>query len=211
MASVRLLAIGVDPLLSVLGGLLEVDCLGALSDASLLALEVSIVEDLKLPVVLCLDGPESLLLCRHLLEELLFDELLLTLMQDGFLLVLIQALEVVALDSVGSEHRDLSGWVLSHEVVGESVAQLHVLLVALCKALEVLAVTLFLRQEQVSFLDALEHGCALCLVLLLSLLKDLVEGQSLPIESLLVELGLSLNGVLLADLLLDPFLLLLLL
>lgn len=89
MASVSLLAIGVGPLLSVLGALLEVDSLGGLGDASLLALEVSVVEHLELPVVLGLNGPEPLLLSGHLFEELLLDELLLALVQDGVLLLVV--------------------------------------------------------------------------------------------------------------------------
>jgi len=104
MASVRLLAIGVNPLLSVLSALLEVDSLGGLGDASLLALQVSIVEHLELPVVLSLDSPQPLLLSCHLFEKLLFNQLLLPLMQDGVLLFLIETLKVVALDSVRSKH-----------------------------------------------------------------------------------------------------------
>jgi hypothetical protein len=75
----------------------------------------------------------------------------------------------------------------------------------------VLSVALLLSQQQIRFLNALEHSGALSLVLLLSLLEDLVEGQSLLVKGLLVELVLSLNGFLLSDLFLDPFLLLLLL
>ncbi len=74
-----------------------------------------------------------------------------------------------------------------------------------------LVVTLFLCQLEIHLLGCNQHGCALSLMELLGLFQHLVKVNSLLVEASLVELLLSLNRVLLVDLLLNPFFLLLLL
>jgi hypothetical protein len=186
MASVRLLAIGVNPFLLVFVSLNKICLFGGYSNVSLLSLHVSVIEDLELAVVLGLNGPELFFFSCHLFEELLLYNLLFTLVQNTINLVLVKALEVVALDSVRRKHRHLSGRVLSHKVVCHCVAELNVFLLALNKSLNKFSISLLFSENEIGLLDALQHGSAGGLMILLSLLEHFVECKCLVIECLLV-------------------------
>ena len=54
--------------------------------------------------MLLLRGPQTLLLFSLLLEQMLLDQLLVALVEDSRLLLIVQSLEVVRLDSVRSQH-----------------------------------------------------------------------------------------------------------
>jgi len=54
--------------------------------------------------VLLLECPEPVFLLSLSLEECLLNDLLVTLVKDGRLLLIIEALEVVGLDSVRGQH-----------------------------------------------------------------------------------------------------------
>jgi hypothetical protein len=77
---------------------------GRLSDRSLFSLKVAIVDDLQTSHVLLLHSPETLLFFSLLLEELLLDQLLVSLMKNGSLLLFIESLEVIGLYSVRGQH-----------------------------------------------------------------------------------------------------------
>ena len=95
-----------------------------------------------------------------LLEEGLLDDLLVTLVKDGRLLLVVEALEVVGLDSVRGQHRLLGGRVLGHEIIGQSKIHLMGLLVRPVLPLSQLGVTLLLGELQVVLLGGTEHGGA---------------------------------------------------
>jgi len=88
-----------------------------LSHASLFALEVTVVDDLETSELLLLLSPKALFFLALLFKKGLLNDLLITLMQDSCLLLIIQALKVIGLDSVRSKHRSHSIRVLSHEIV----------------------------------------------------------------------------------------------
>ena len=75
-----------------------------LSIRSLFALEVAVVDDLQASVVLLLEGPQALLLLSLLLEKGLLDDLLVTLVKNGGLLLVVESLKVIRLDSVRCKH-----------------------------------------------------------------------------------------------------------
>lgn len=52
-----------------------------------------------------------------------------SLVEDGALLLIIEAFEVVGLDSVRSQHRGHGSWVFSHQIVSVSILKLMSLLV----------------------------------------------------------------------------------
>ncbi len=72
-----------------------------LSHASLLALQVAVVDDLQPSMMLLLEGPEALFFLSLLLKKGLFDDLLVTLVKDGGLLLVVETLEVIWLHTVG--------------------------------------------------------------------------------------------------------------
>ena len=75
-----------------------------LSIGSLLALQVAVIDDLQASVVLLLEGPEALLLFSLLLKKGLLDDLLVTLVKNGGLLLVVESLKVIRLDSVRCKH-----------------------------------------------------------------------------------------------------------
>jgi len=152
-----------------------VSLLSGLGHASLLSLEVAVVDDLKAAHVLLLKSPQALLLLALLLEKRLLNELLITLMKNGSLLLGIKALKVVGLDTVRGKHGSHGGGVLSHQVVSEGVFNFMLLLVVPVLALLDLIITLLLGKLEVLLLSGLEHSGARCLMLLLSLLENLVK------------------------------------
>ena len=99
-----LLTVGVPRLLSVLLPLQCVRLLRRLCHRPLLPLQVVVINDLKASVVLLLECPEPVFLFSLPLEECLLDDLLVTLVKDGRLLLIIETLEVVGLDSVRGQH-----------------------------------------------------------------------------------------------------------
>jgi hypothetical protein len=133
--------------------------------------------------VLQLECPQPLFLLSLSLKECLLDDLLITLVKDSRLLLIVEALEVVGLDSVRSQHRLLGGWVLGHEIIGLSVIHLMCLLVGPVLPLSQLGIPLLLSELQVVLLGGTEHVGALCLMSGLSLLQYLVEVDSLLIVS----------------------------
>lgn len=78
--------------------------LSGFSIGSLLALEVAVIDDLQASVVLLLEGPEALLLLSLLLEKGLLDDLLVTLVKNGGLLLVVESLKVIRLDAVRCKH-----------------------------------------------------------------------------------------------------------
>ena len=50
----------------------------------------------------------------------MLDDLLVKLVSNGRLLLIIEVLEVVRLDSVRGQHQRLGGWVLGHEIICKS-------------------------------------------------------------------------------------------
>ena len=125
-----------------------------------------------------LDCPQPLFLLSLPLEECLLDELLVSLVRDGRLLLIIEALEVVGLDSVRSQHRLLGGRVLGHEIIFQSEIHLMCLLVGSVLPLPQLGIPLLLGELQVVLLGGTEHVGSLCLMICLSLLQHLVEVDS---------------------------------
>lgn len=75
-----------------------------LSIGSLFALEVAVIDHLQASVVLLLEGPEALLLLSLLLEKRLLDDLLITFMKNGGLLLVVESLKVIRLDAVRCKH-----------------------------------------------------------------------------------------------------------
>jgi hypothetical protein len=63
------------------------------------------------------NGAGALFFLALLLKKGLLNDLLITLMQNGCLLLIIQALKVIGLDSVRSQHGSHGIRVLSHEIV----------------------------------------------------------------------------------------------
>jgi hypothetical protein len=103
--------------------------------------------------------------------------------KDGRLLLIVEALEVVGLDSVRGKHRLLIGRVLGHEFIGQSEIHLMSLLVDPVLPLPQLGIPLLLGELQVALLGGTEHVGALRLICSLSLLQHLVEVDSLLIVS----------------------------
>jgi len=193
-----------------------------LGHSSLLALHVSIIEHLLPADVLLLDGPQSLLLFPLLLEQALFYKLLVSLVEDGLLLIRVESLEVIGLNTVRGKHGLLCGWVFCHEIVSSCVEEFLGFLLGPVESLLHLCVSLLFGEQKVLLLGGYKHGSSLSFVLFLGLLKELVEVDGLLIEGTIIvlstfhflrlgEVALILDSSLLIQLLLDPLLLLLLL
>jgi hypothetical protein len=158
-----------------------VSLFGWLGHAALLSLEITVVNDLKAAHMLLLKGPQTLLLFALFFQERLLDNLLIALMENGGLLLSIETLKVIGLNTVGCKHWGHCGGVFSHQVVSESVLKLVLLLIVPVLALLKLIITLLLSELEVLLLSCLEHGSALSLMIFLSLLKDLIEVNCLLI------------------------------
>ena len=117
---------------------------GSLSQSSLLSLQFTIIDDLHASHVFLLHGPQSLFLLPLLLKQLLLDNLLVTFMKNGSLLLIIETLEVVGLHAVRSEHRSHGRGVLSHEIIGQRICELMGLLLGPVLTLSMLCITLLL-------------------------------------------------------------------
>jgi hypothetical protein len=129
-------------------------------------------------------------------------------MQDGVLLLLVQALEMVGLHAVRSQHALLRGGVLGHEVVREGEVDLVVRGVLQVSGQVGVAVALLLRHLKVSLLRGHKDVSETAVVLLLSRSQDFVV---LARQVVLVFISPSLVffvELLFGDLLLNPVLLL---
>lgn len=78
--------------------------------------------------MLLLHGPQTFFLRLCLLHHVCLLDLECALVHNLACLLFVEALHVVRLDTVISEHRLLSSWVLRHEVVGQGVLQFVLLL-----------------------------------------------------------------------------------
>jgi hypothetical protein len=165
-----LLTIWVLPLLSVLLTLKGVSILGSFSHSSLFALEVTVIDDLKTSVMLLLKSPKAFFFLSLFLEKGLFDDLLVTLVKNGSLLLVVKTLKVVWLNTMRSQHGCHSCWVLSHEVISQSIGEFMILLLRPVLSLSQLSITLFFGELEIHLLSCAEHISALSLVLLLGLL-----------------------------------------
>lgn len=142
--SQSLLSIGVLPLLLEFILLFSMSFFSRLSDRSLLSLEVAIVNDLQTSHVFLLNSPETLLLFSLLLEELLLNQLLISLMKNGSLLFFIKSLEVIGLDSVRGQHWGHSGRIFSHQVMSQGKLNLVSFLISPILSLFQFSISFFL-------------------------------------------------------------------
>jgi len=111
--SIRILVkVVVFSLLLLLGGAVT------FFDSAQFALHVTLFKDLLASHVFGLESPEFLLLFGAGLHHLLFSTLLGAFVEDSFLLLGAETLEVVGLNSVGSKHRLFGHRVFSHEIMG---------------------------------------------------------------------------------------------
>ena len=169
---------------------------------------LTIGKDLLAAQVLLLLGPETVSVLFVLLGHGGLADLHVALVHNGRCLLGIEALEVVWLDTVRCQHGLLSGRVLSHEVVLICILNIGASLQQFIGALGSVSVTLLFRELCVGVLNRFLHGDALSRVLVLLLLKQSIEVQSLLIVSLLCESLLLLEGLTLSDLLINPIFLL---
>ena len=93
-----------------------------LSNLPLVPLQLPVFEDLLPPHVFLLHSPQLVFILLLLLHHFSLLQLLLPLVLDRLDLVRSQALEVVRLHSVGSEHRHSGVPVFCHEVIGQCVS-----------------------------------------------------------------------------------------
>ena len=121
--------------------------LSGLCHGSLLALLVAVGKDLLAAHMLGLKSPETLFFLSLLFEKGLLHELLISLVKDSILLLLIEALEVIGLDTMCSEHGLLGCGVLCHEIVCHGVAELSSLLLGPVLSLSHLSIALFLSEQ----------------------------------------------------------------
>ena len=101
--------------------LLQAGLFDSLCDHPLVSLVLPVGQHLLSPQVLLLESPESLGFLVIFVCNFLFLNLLVSLVQNFSLLLCVEALEVVWLHSMVSEHRLLSLGVLSHEVMVQGV------------------------------------------------------------------------------------------
>ena len=144
LLSQSLLSVGVLPLLLEFILLFSMSFFSRLSDRSLLSLEVAIVNDLQTSHVFLLNSPETLLLFSLLLEELLLNQLLISLVKNGSLLFLIKTLEVIGLYSMRGQHRGHSGWIFSHQVMSQGKLNLVSFLISPVHSLFQFSISFFL-------------------------------------------------------------------
>lgn len=137
--------------------------------------------------MLGLESPEGLLVLLALLHHRLLGALLGALVQDGVLLLLVESLEMVRLNSVGSEHGLFSSGVLSHEIVSicevdfvNTVGVHHLAFVGLL-------VSLGLGHLTVLVSDSLDHGSASGVVLILGLTEEVGQVLLLLIVHLIIK------------------------
>ena len=119
-----LLIIRVCKLLVMLGLLLLLSGAVTAGDLTGTFFHGTVVKNLLTSKLFLLECPKALLFFNHCAAHLSLTDLLGALMHNIITLVLVQALEVVGLHAVRSQHGLLSGGVLSHEVVVKGVVLL---------------------------------------------------------------------------------------
>lgn len=184
--------------------LLLLSGLDSLGNHSLLPLHFAVGKDLLSSKMLLLQSPQLFLFSLCFLQHFLFVQLLVSFVQDCLPLLLVKALEVVGLDSVGSQHRLLSGWVLGHEVVVLSEVNLVSGLEQFIAAVFVVGVTLVLSHLGVGISTCLSHFETFALVILLGLRKDVIEVSSLVVDDSVSIFIILLVKLFLPNLLLNP-------
>ena len=158
--------------------------------------------------VLLLHGPHLLLILLLLFRHLSLLHLQCALIHDLLSLASVHALEMVGLDAVRRQHGLLCCGVLSHEVVGVGVSNISGRLKLLVRGLRSISIALFLGELHVSILDRLLHGNSLLSMLILGISQQRIEVELLLIVHGLGVFLLLLEELLLADLLVNPVLLL---
>lgn len=155
-----------------------------------------------------LQSPKALFLLLRLLGHLVLPNLLGALVQHLLLLLLVEALEVVGLYTVGRKHRLLRGRVLSHKVGRGSVGDLVKTGLLALTEVSGITVTLLARQLAVRIRIVHLHFMAKSSVLFLGFLQETVV-MSVQFMSFLLCFSRSfLSLVFLFDLLFDPVFLL---
>jgi hypothetical protein len=175
---------------------------------SQVALHLPIVKNLLAAHVFLLHSPKFIGFLLGLFEHFLLSHLLGPLMKNGILLLLVKPLKVVGLYAVRSQHRLLSGGVLSHEIVSQSEIHFLVSVVLQVSGEMGITVALLFSHLLVSLLSGHENSLEPRVVLRLSSGQDgvVLAGQVVlifvsPTLVFFVEL-------LFGDLLLNPVLLL---
>lgn len=141
----RPVSVGVLPLLLELLFLIPMSLLHSLSHCPQLALSLSISQHLHSTHLFLLHRPQSVFLFLLFFNHILFNELLVPFIQNDSLLLIIESLEVIRLDSVVSKHRLHGGRVLSHHIVTIRVVQFISFLISPVISLLQVLVSLFLR------------------------------------------------------------------
>ena len=180
----------------------------AVGDISQSTLVLAVGKNLLSAQVLLLLSPESLCVLLILLRHFSLTHLLWTLVHDCPRLLRVESLEVIGLDTVRSQHWLLSLWVLSHKVVIIGVINIGARLELLVSSLGIVLVALLFGHLGVGILHGLLHGGTCGWMLVLRLVKQVVEVQSLLIVCVLIESLLVRIELTLADLLVNPVLLL---
>ena len=158
--------------------------------------------------VLLLHGPHLLLILLLLFRHFSLLHLHCALIHDLLSLASVHALEMVGLDAVRRQHGLLCCGVLSHEVVGVGVSNISGSLKLLVSSLRSISIALLLGKLHVRILDGLFHSDSLLSMLVLSIGQQRVEMELLLIVHSLGVFLLLLEELLLADLLVNPVLLL---
>ena len=203
-----LLVVRVDPLGLRISSLLRLRHFMVLGDGTKTSLLGSISEHLLASLMLKLQSIKLLLFGFLLLHELGLFDLHSLLEVHLILLGLREALEMVRLDAVRSQHGHLGLLVLRHKVVIIRVVDLVLLLAAPYFMLHKFALSLFLGEHLVDGVRVLLVARALIGMVLLGLSELIVVVQGLLIEHLVNLLVHSLLVLLLSNLLLAPVLLL---
>ena len=158
--------------------------------------------------VLLLHRPHALLILLLLFSHLSLLHLHCALIHDLLSLASVHTLEVVRLDTVWCKHGLLCLRVLSHEVMGVCVSNISCRLKLLVFGLRSISVALLLSELHVRILDGLLHSNSLLSMLVLSICQQSIEVELLLIVHSLGVFLLLLEELLLADLLVNPVLLL---
>lgn len=180
----------------------------ASSHFSQLALVLTVGKHLLSAQVLLLHGPLALFLLLLLLHHFCLPHLQASLVHDFGCFLGVESLEVVGSDAVLRKHALFAGRVLSHEVVVVCTVHISGSLELLVLGLGQVSVALLLSELHVGILDGLFHGNTGGSVLVLGVFKQLSKVLLLFVVHSVSEFGLFLEHLFLADLLVNPVLLL---
>jgi hypothetical protein len=154
--------------------------------------------------VLLLESPECFLVLLTLLHQLLLGALLGTLVQDSLLLLSVESLEMVRLDSVSSEHGSFSCGVLSHEIMGSCEIDFIVAVSLEHPVFVGFLISLGLGHLLVLVSNCSDHGSAFGVVVVLSLTEEAGQVALLLVVHLVIESSLLSIKLLLSFLLGNP-------